>query len=128
MPEQDTRAATRRLPPGGGGAEEFIAVRWNSLALLMLYAWLLTALVLLLPDLSHARVTGWLAHPLNTLLMVLLIAESFRHVRYGLDELIDDYLHAPLGRAVAKAANKSACIVGGVFGVLCVLRIAFGAA
>lgn len=128
MPEQDTRRATRRLPPGGGGAEEFIAVRWNSLALVVLYAWLLTALVLLLPDLSHARVSGWLPHPLNTLLMLLLIAESFRHVKYGLDELIDDYLHAPLGRAVAKAANKTACIVAGVFGVLSVLRIAFGTA
>lgn len=125
MPEQHTRAATRRLPPGNGGAKDFIAVRWNSLALVVLYAWLLTALVLLAPDLSHARVTGWLRHPLNTLLMLLLIAESFRHVRYGLDELIDDYLHAPLGGAVAKAANKAACIVAALFGVLCVLRIAF---
>jgi len=128
MPEQDTRAATRRLPPGNGGAEAFIAVRWNSLALLALYVWLMTALVLLQPDLSHAKLTGWLRHPLNTMLMLLLIGESFRHVQYGLDELIDDYVHAPFGHAVAKAGNRAACIVGGLFGVLSVLRIAFATA
>ncbi len=128
MPEQDTREATRRLPPGGGGAEDFIAVRWNSLALVVLYAWLLTALVLLLPDLSHAKVTGWLAHPLNTLLMLLLIGMSFWHVKYGLDELIDDYLHAPLARSIAVAGNYTINAVAALFAALCVLRIALAPA
>lgn len=128
MPELDTHEATRRLPPGKGGAEDFIAVRWNSLALVVLYAWLLTALVLLLPDLSHARVTDWLQHPLNTLLMLLLIGTSFWHVRYGLDELIDDYVHAPLGRNVARTVSVTLCTVGGLFAGLCVLRIVFAPA
>jgi len=128
MPEQDTREATTRLPPGGGGADHFIAVRRNSLALVVLYAWLLTALVLLLPDLSYAKVTGWLRHPLNTLLMLLLVGASFWHVRYGLDELIDDYAHTPLWRSMAKAANSTVCGIAALFAALCVLRIAFASA
>lgn len=128
MPEQDTRAVTRRLPPGGGGAEDFIAVRWNSLALVVLYAWLLTALALLMPDLSYAKVTAWLRLPLNTLLMLLLVGASFWHVRYGLDELIDDYVHTPLWRSMAKAANSTFCGVAALFAALCVLRVAFAAA
>lgn len=128
MAKQDTREETRPLGPGAGGAEDFIAVRLNSLALVVLYAWLLTALVLLLPDLSHAKVTDWLRHPVNSVMMILLIAMSFWHVKYGLAELIDDYVHAPLNRALAIAANYAFTGVGALFAVWSVMRIALAAA
>jgi len=129
MAKQDTRDETRQLGPGEGGAKEFIAVRVNSFALLVLYAWLLTALVLLLlPDLSYLAVTEWLRHPLNTIMMILLIGMSFWHVKYGLDELIDDYVHTPLNRTLAISANYAVTLVGALFAVWSVVRIALAPA
>lgn len=125
MPKQDTAKETRALGPGAGGAEEFIAVRLNSMALVVLYAWLLTALVLLLPDLSHAKVTAWLRHSLNSIMMILLIGMSFWHVKYGLDELIDDYVRAPLNRALAISANYAFTGLGALVAVWSVMRVAF---
>jgi succinate dehydrogenase / fumarate reductase, membrane anchor subunit len=124
MAKQDTREDTRPLGPGAGGAEDFIAVRLNSMALVVLYAWLLTALLLLLPDLSHAKMTAWLRHPLNAIMMILLIGMSFWHVKYGLDELIDDYVHSPLNRALAIGANYTFTGVGALVAVWNVARIA----
>ena len=128
MAKQDTSQETRPLGPGAGGAEDFIAVRLNSMALVVLYAWLLTALVLLLPDLSHAKVTAWLRHPLNSIMMILLIGMSFWHVKYGLAELIDDYVHVPLNRALAISANYTFTGVGALVAVWSVVRVALAPA
>lgn len=127
MPKQDTGKETRALGPGAGGAEDFIAVRLNSMALVVLYAWLLTALVLLLPDFGYAKVTAWLRHPLNSIMMILLIGMTFWHVKYGLDELIDDYVHAPLNRALAISANYAFTGVGALVAIWSVMRVAFAA-
>ena len=124
MPKQDTRHETRSLGPGKGGAEDYVAVRLNSMALLVLYAWFLTALVLLLPDLSHRAVTGWLRHPFNAVMMILLIGVSFWHVKYGLQELIDDYVHAPVNRALAIGAMYTFTLVGALYALWSVARIA----
>lgn len=128
MPEQNSRRDTRKLGPGEGGAEEFLAVRLNSFALLVLYAWLLTALVLLLPDLSYRAVTGWLRHPVNAVLMILLIGLTFWHVKYGLQELIDDYVHAPVSRAVSIGAMYTFTLVGAVYALWSVARVALAPA
>lgn len=127
MPEQDTGKATRALGPGEGGAKDFIAVRLNSLALMLLYAWLLTALVLL-PDLSYRVVTDWLRHPLNAVLMLLLIVITFWHVKYGLQELIDDYVHTPVNRAVSMAMMYAFAVFGAAFAGWSVARIALAPA
>lgn len=99
MPELDTSRETRQLGPGKGGASDFIAVRLNSMALIVLSAWFLTALVLL-PDLSYPVVTRWLAHPLNALMMIAFIIITCWHSKYGFQEVIDDYVHSPIGRAI----------------------------
>lgn len=127
MAKQNTRRETRQLEPGKGGAREFIAVRINSMALLLLYAWLLTA-IMLLPDLSYQTVTLWLRHPLNALMMILLIGMSFWHVKYGLHELIDDYVHSPLNRALSITALYAFTIIGTAYGVWSVARTALAPA
>lgn len=128
MPEQDTAKVTRQLGPGKGGAGHFIAVRLNSMALMALYAWLLTALVLLIPDLSYRSVSDWLRHPLNTLMMILLVVITFWHTKYGVQELIDDYVHAPLTRGVAIGAMYTIITVGALYAMWSVVRVALAPA
>lgn len=123
MPKLDTPKATRELGPGKGGASDFIAVRLNSMALIVLSAWFLTAL-LLLPDLSYPVVTRWLAHPLNALMMIAFIAVTCWHSKYGFQEVIDDYVHSPVGRAIAISAMYVFTTGAAAFGIWSVARIA----
>ncbi|MEQ5789372.1 succinate dehydrogenase, hydrophobic membrane anchor protein [Erythrobacter sp. NFXS35] len=120
---RQARSADRLVGKGRGGAKDWIAVRLNSFALLALYAWLLAALVLL-PDLSYDTVRDWLRRPLNSVMMILLIIVSFWHTKYGLKELIDDYVLQPFPQAVCIAAMYAFTIFGAAFGVWSVARIA----
>ena len=113
---------------GRGGARDWIAVRLNSLALVMLYAWLITALLLLPSDLSYAAVRAWLRNPLNAVLMILLIVLSFWHAKYGLKEVIDDYVHRPVAQAASIIALNAFVLFGTAFGVWAVARIALSPA
>lgn len=123
----DVRSERNLVGKGRGGATDWIAMRLNSFAVLGLFAWLLSALVLL-PDFSYQSVREWLAHPLNSVLMVLLVIMTFWHSHYGIKEVIDDYVHRPFGQAVSMAALYSFTIFGGAFAVWAVLRVALAAA
>jgi succinate dehydrogenase / fumarate reductase, membrane anchor subunit len=119
----DLRMEKQLSGKGRGGAKDWIAVRLNSFALIALFGWLLTALFLL-QDFSYETVTDWLRHPLNSVMMILLIIMSFWHVQYGLKEVIDDYVHQPFGQAVTIAASYTFTIFTGAFGIWAVVRIA----
>jgi succinate dehydrogenase / fumarate reductase, membrane anchor subunit len=119
---RQARGKEELVGKGRGGAKDWIAVRLNSLALLFFYSWLLISL-LLLPDFSYAVVRNWLGQSMNSVLMVLLIAMSFWHVKFGLKELIDDYVHQPFSQAVALTATYAFVIFGTAFGIWSVARI-----
>jgi succinate dehydrogenase / fumarate reductase, membrane anchor subunit len=122
----DVRSERNLVGKGRGGASDWIAVRLNSFAVLGLFAWLLTALFLL-PNFSYESVREWLGHPLNSVLMVLLVVMTFWHSHYGIKEVIDDYVHRPFGQAVSMAALYTFTIFGGAFAVWAVLRVALTA-
>lgn len=113
---------------GRGGARDWIAVRLNSLALILLYAWLLVSLMLLLPDVNYAAAREWLRHPLNALMMILLIGLSFWHSKYGLKEVIDDYVHSPFPQAACIVALNAFVLFGAGFGIWAVARVALAPA
>jgi succinate dehydrogenase / fumarate reductase membrane anchor subunit len=122
------REGRQLVGKGRGGARDWIAVRLNSLALVLLYAWLLVSLVLLLPDFSYEAARGWLRHPLNAVMMILLIVLSFWHAKYGLKEVIDDYVHRPFPQAAAIVALNAFALFGAAFGVWAVVRVALASA
>jgi succinate dehydrogenase / fumarate reductase membrane anchor subunit len=57
-------------------------------------------------------------------MMIFLIGMSFWHVKYGLHELIDDYVRDALNRSMCIAAVYAFTIIGAAFGVWSVARIA----
>lgn len=123
----DARSERNLVGKGRGGATDWIAYRLNSFAVLGLFAWLIAALVML-PDFSYEAVRGWLAHPLNSVLMVLLVVVTFWHSHFGIKEVIDDYVHRPFGQAVSMAALHAFTFFGGAFAIWSVLRVALAAA
>ena len=117
----------RGLGSARHGARDWWAVRLNSVALTVLYVWLAVSLIRL-PALDHVTVTEWLRHPLAAVPMLLLVAATFWHVKHGLREVIDDYVHDEGNKAFWLIVLNFLVLFGAALGLFAVLSIAFGGA
>lgn len=75
---------------------------------------------------GHEAVLATYASPWNAIIMILFLAVGFRHLQYGLQVVIEDYVHAKAWRTGALLANTGFCMVMGLAGVFGVAKIAFG--
>jgi succinate dehydrogenase / fumarate reductase membrane anchor subunit len=57
-------------------------------------------------------------------LSVLLAAAVFVHMKIGMEEVIQDYIHTPGMKAGLLLLNLFVAILGGVTAVFCILKIA----
>lgn len=116
----------RGLGPAHHGAHDWWAFRVNSVALLLLSVWLLASL-LILPALDYATIVEWLRDPFAAVPMILFVLVTFWHVKHGLREVIDDYVHDEDKLFWLILVNFSV-LAGAALGVFSVLKIAFGGA
>lgn len=82
----------RGLGSSHEGTHHWLLQRFTAVGNLVTVLFLIVSLYLL-PDLSHASVTGWLSEPLPALMVGLMIVSTFWHARLGLQVLIEDYVH-----------------------------------
>lgn len=115
----------RGLGSAHHGAHDWWMVRINSVSTLLLLVWLGVSL-LRLPSFDHGTVVQWLGHPVSAVAMLLLIASGFWHLKFGVREWIDDYVHDEGWRVVSLGALYAFVVGLGALGAFSVLRIAFG--
>lgn len=118
-------ARARGLGAAGHGTGHWRSQRISALALVPLSFWLAVA-VAGGAGADHASLTGWLAAPGNTVLMILLLVAGFHHAALGLQVIAEDYIHSG-ARFAAVAFIQLACIAGAAVGIVAVLRIASSA-
>ncbi len=106
------------------GAEHWWHERLSSVAVLLLFVWLIVSL-LRLPSLDHRGVTEWLRDPLAAVPMILLIAATFWHLRMGLQVIIEDYVHDEGNKFLSLLLLSFASLGGAAFAIFAVLKIAF---
>lgn len=75
---------------------------------------------------SHAEWVAWLKQPLISVLLILFVANFCYHMRSGLQEVVEDYVHAHGTKIAATLAIKFTCILVASLSIFSVLRIAFG--
>lgn len=117
----------RGLGSAHHGAHHWLVQRFTAVGNLVLSLWFLGSL-LLLGDLGHATVTGYLAKPVPATAMALLIVSVFWHARLGLQVLIEDYVHTPGNKFAVLTLLNLATLGGAAFGLFCVVRLALGGA
>lgn len=83
-------------------------------------------LVVSLAGAERAEMAATFANPLVAILAIVLFAVAFVHMRNGMNEVIEDYVHDPRNHALAKAANTVFTVVIGVVALVSVLVLAFG--
>lgn len=117
----------RGLGSAHHGAHHWLVQRFTAVGNLVLMLFLLTTFVLL-PDFSHATVSGWISAPIPATAMALLIISTFWHARLGLQVLIEDYVQTPGNKFAVIALLNLATIGGGAFGIFCIARLALASA
>lgn len=117
----------RGLGSAHHGAHHWLVQRFTAIGNVVLSIWLMASFILL-PNLSYATVTDYLAQPVPATAMALLIVSTFWHARLGLQVLIEDYIHTPGNKFAVLALLNLATLGGAAFGIFCVIRLALGGA
>lgn len=115
----------RGLGAGGSGVvEHWRAERVTSIALVPLSIWFVVSVIRLLGA-TQPEVAAWVAHPVNTVLLLALIIMTFHHMQLGLQVVIGDYIHSKPLEYAATLANKGAALLLGLFAAVAVLKMSF---
>ena len=116
----------RGLGAAKGGTHHFIMQRMSAVALLLLSVFLIASLLRHVAS-DYATVTEWIKQPLVAVLMAGFVIALFYHARLGLQVVIEDYVHDHSNKIALLLFVTFASLLGMLFGLFCILKIAFGA-
>ena len=74
---------------------------------------------------GYEAIRATYASPWNAIVMILFLAVTFRHLQYGLQVVIEDYVHDEPWRTGALIGNIAFCAVVALIGIFGVAKIAF---
>src|ERR1700712_470608 len=117
----------RGLGSSHNGAHHWLTQRYLSFASLVLTAWLVVSLILL-PNLAYKSVREWLASPVPAVLLGLFVLINLWHMRLGLQEWADDYVHEHGNKFASILVLNLVTFAAIAFAAFCVVRLALGGA
>lgn len=118
-------ATARGLGSAKEGVDHWWKQRVTAVALVPLVLWLGFSLALL-GSADYYTVVYWLGHPVNAVLMILVVAVGFWHGALGVQEVIVDYVAGEWKKTVLLILVQFAAVVLALSGIFAVLRIALG--
>ncbi len=80
----------------------------------------------MMTGMDYAGVTGWLAQPINAVLMILSIVIGFYHAVLGVQVIVEDYVHTEGLKFLALIFFRLFFLATGVACVFAILKVAFG--
>ena len=107
------------------GTGHWWAQRLTAISLVPLTIWFAIAL-LGLPHGNYEMVAAWIAQPLNSILIVLLVISLIYHSSLGLQVVIEDYVPGP-AKVVVLILVQLAHVVLAVSGIYAVIVVSVGA-
>ncbi len=114
----------RGLGSAKHGAHHWIVQRATALGNVLLIGWLFLSL-LFMPNFSYEVVSAWMAQPVVSTLLILLLLNVCWHARLGLQVFLEDYVHEA-GMKVASLMALNFYIFGiAAFGVFAIAKHAF---
>jgi succinate dehydrogenase / fumarate reductase membrane anchor subunit len=114
----------RGLGSAKSGTEHFWRVRTTSVALVPLMLFYIVFLILYTGK-PYADVVAALANPFVATINALTIVASVVHMRLGMEEIIQDYIHSEITKIVLMILNASFSIAIGGLCLVAALKIAF---
>jgi succinate dehydrogenase / fumarate reductase membrane anchor subunit len=118
-------ARVRGLGSAHEGTGHFWRQRVSGVALVPLSLFVI-GWVLSLKGASYAEVRASLAQPLVTLAVALFLVVSLDHMRIGMKEVVEDYVHGEGGRLTLLVLNTFFTVAIGVVSLFALAKLAFG--
>lgn len=115
----------RGLGASREGTVQFWRIRVTSVALIPL-SMFVVGWVLSLRGAALADVRASLANPLIALAVASFMIISLDHMRLGMKEIIEDYVHEEGGRLALLILNTFFCAAIGAASIFALLKLAFG--
>jgi succinate dehydrogenase / fumarate reductase, membrane anchor subunit len=107
------------------GTSHWWQQRLTAIALLPLGLWLGMAIARL-PSASYEDVRGWIASPVNSVLLLTFTAIVFHHAALGLQVIIEDYVHTLWLRLTVISLVNGVLLLAALAAGLAILRITLG--
>jgi succinate dehydrogenase / fumarate reductase, membrane anchor subunit len=118
-------AKVRGLGTARSGLQHWKMQRLTAISNLLLVLWFVFS-AMALSGSGYDEVRVWLASPVTTSLMVLLIISTFYHARLGLQVVVEDYVHHEGARIASLVAIALLVLALAVVCIVAVLRVAVG--
>ncbi len=116
----------RGLGSAKEGTHHWWMQRLTAIALIPLSLWFIVA-VLCVASSSYAEAIRWIDSPINSTLLIILIAALFYHSQLGVQVVVEDYVHSEWLKLGALILLRFVTVLLVTACILSVLRIAFGA-
>lgn len=113
----------RGVGAGHSGVGHWRVERITSIALVPLTLWFIYAMLHLVGA-SQAAVAAWVSYPLNTVLLLVLIAVTFQHMHLGLQVVCEDYVANKWQMTLMILGAKAASLLLGLMASVAVLKLA----
>jgi succinate dehydrogenase / fumarate reductase membrane anchor subunit len=117
-------ARARGLGASHDGVTHWWHQRVTSVSSFLLMLWLAWAVVTI-PGWSYAEFTGWLAMPINAILMILAVISVFYHAALGSQVIVEDYIHVEWFKVAKLMGTQLFLIAAAVACIFSILKIAF---
>lgn len=114
----------RGLGAAKHGAAHWIAERVSAIALVPICVWIVFAAVRLAGS-DYGAAVNFVSHPVNAVMLALLILVGFWHMHAGMRVVIEDYIHELLGKTVLLLLNLFVSVLFGALAVFAILKVAF---
>ena len=115
-------AQVRGLGSAKSGTQHYIRQRVSAIALLFLVPWFVVTGLLAMKG-GYASALGWVASPLNAILITLTLGAAIYHMRLGMQTVIEDYLAKTSTRQGVLILSTFFCIALFAATALSVLKI-----
>ena len=114
----------RGVGAAGSGTHHWFVERVTAIALVPLTVWFIYAVLHLLGAPQHS-VHRFVANPINTVLLLAMVAMTFHHMQLGLQVIMEDYIDSKKWQAAALLLNKAVALILGLLCTVSILRMAF---
>lgn len=104
------------------GTDHWWAQRLTAVALVLLGLWFLVSIVCL-NSLTYLDTIQFIAHPFNSVMLVLLCVTLSYHSHLGVQVVIEDYVHTPAVKLTSLILSRFIHVFIGVSAVYAVVRV-----
>ena len=114
----------RGMGSAKSGTHHWWVERATAVALIPLTIWFVLAVIHVAGE-PQIYVQHWASRPVNTVLLLALVAMTFHHMQLGLQVVMEDYIEHKKWQSAAILLNKAVAVFLGLLCAVSILRMAF---